>query len=117
MKFKKDLTPEEKAKPYSKYFYRKAAAPAPERIAAMDQPIDPSKALPIERISDLLNPGYGEVEAGWCVLPNGAGYVANHIPMPGVTVDMVTWWYAWHGLEASGTNSGGLRTFRHFDER
>ena len=85
--------------PIQSIFTGRRPAPAPERIAAMDQPIDPSKALPIERISDLLNPGYGEVEAGWCVLPNGAGYVANHIPMPGVTVDMVNWWYAWHGLE------------------
>jgi hypothetical protein len=97
--FKKDLTPEEKTKPYAKYFYREPFPPAPEKIAAMDKPIDPSKALPIEKINDLLNPGYHEVEAGWCVLPNGAGYVANYVPMPGVTVDMVNWWFAWHGLE------------------
>jgi hypothetical protein len=96
---KHDLTPEEKAKPYSKYFYKPPAPPAPERMAAMDRPIDPSKALPIEKINDLLNPGYFEVEAGWCILPNGVGYVANYIPMPGVTVDMVNWWMAWHSLE------------------
>lgn len=94
-----DLTPEEKAKPYSKYFYRRPAPPAPERLAAMEKPMDPSKALPIERINDLLNPGYLEVETGWCILPNGAGYVANHLPMPGVTVDMINWWFAWHSLE------------------
>ena len=96
---REELTPEEKAKPYSKYFYRKPAPPAPEKLAVMDKPIDPSKALPIERINDLLNPGYFEVEAGWCVLPNGAGYVANHTSMPGVTVDMINWWFAWHSLE------------------
>lgn len=98
-KFKKDLTPEEKAKPYSKYFYRKPVHPAPEKLAAMAVPIDPAKALPIEKINDLLDPGYHEVEAGWCVLPNGAGYIANLVPMPGVTVDMINWWFAWHGLE------------------
>ena len=97
--FKKDLTAEEKAKPYSKYFYRKPALPAPVRLAALERPIDPSKALPIEKINDLLNPGYFEVEAGWCVLPNGVGYVANHTKMPGVTVEMVNWWMAWHSLE------------------
>jgi hypothetical protein len=96
---RQDLTPEEKAKPYSKYFYRQPVTPPPERVAAMDKPIDPSKALPIERINDLLNPGYFEVEAGWCVLPNGAGYIANYTPMPGVTVDMINWWFAWHSLE------------------
>lgn len=96
---REDLTPEEKAKPYSKYFYRKPTPPSPERVAAMEKPIDPSKALPIDRINDLLNPGYFEVEAGWCVLPNGAGYVANYTPMPGVTVEMINWWMAWHSLE------------------
>jgi hypothetical protein len=95
----KDLTPEEKAKPYSKYFYRKIVPPAPERLAAMDKPMDPSKALPIERINDLLDPGYHEVEAGWCILPNGGGYIANRNVMPGVTVDMVDWWMAWYCLE------------------
>lgn len=97
--FQKDLTPDEKAKLYSKYFYRKPVQPAPERLAAMAVSIDPDKALPLERINDLLNPGYHEVEAGWCILPNGAGYIANRVPMPGVTVEMVNWWYAWHGLE------------------
>ena len=96
---KQDLTAEEKTKPYSKYFYRRPASPTLERVAAMDKPMDPSKALPIERINDLLNPGYHAVEAGWCILPNGAGYIANHTPMSGVTVDMVNWWFAWHSLE------------------
>jgi phloretin hydrolase len=97
--FKQDLTPDEKSKAYSKYFYRAPNPPAPERITAMDKPINPSKALPIEKINNLLNAGYDDVEAGWCILANGAGYVANYVPMPGVTVDMVNWWFAWHGLE------------------
>ena len=96
----KDLTPEEKTKQYSKYFYRPIVPPASERLAVIDKPMDPSKALPIEQINDLLNRGYHEVESGWCILPNGAGYVANHTPMPGVTVDMINWWMAWHGLES-----------------
>jgi phloretin hydrolase len=96
---KRDLTNEERAKSYSKYFYREIVPPKPESLAVMDRPMDPSKALPIERINDLLNPGYHEVESGWCILPNGSGYIANHTLMPGVTVDMVNWWMAWHGLE------------------
>ena len=61
--------------------------------------MDPSKALPIENINDLLDPGYHEVEAGWCALPQGGLYIANHRNMPGVTVDMVNWWFWWHSLE------------------
>ena len=97
--YARDLTAEEKAKPYAKYFYATPAPPPPERLAAMERPVDPANALPIENINDLLNPGYLEVESGWCILPNGAGYVANRTPMPGVTVDMVNWWMAWHSLE------------------
>jgi hypothetical protein len=96
----RDLTAEEKAKSYSRYFYRKIVAPTAERLAVMDKPLDPAKALPIERINDLLDPGYHDVESGWCILPNGAGYIANHTIMPGVNVDMVNWWMAWHGLES-----------------
>ena len=92
---KRDLTAAEKAKPYSKYYFRPIVPPSPEKVAAMDRPIDAAKALPIERINDLLDPGYHEVESGWCILPNGAGYVANHTLMPGVSVDMVNWWMAW----------------------
>lgn len=93
------LTPEEEAKPYSKYFYKDPAAPDAAALEKMDYPMDPSKALPIERINDLLDPGYHEVEAGWCALPQGGLYIANHMKMPGVTVDMVNWWFWWHSLE------------------
>lgn len=93
------LTAEEKAKPYAKYFYREVTPPDPDKLAKMDQPIDPSKALPIERINDLLKPGYLDVEIGWCIMPDGSGFIANHNLMPGVTVDMLKWWFAWHALE------------------
>ena len=97
----RDLTPEEKAKPYSKYFYQEPAPPAPElaRLLQDPKPIDPSDALPIERLNDLLNPGYLKVETGFCTLPNGGAYVAVNNKMPGVTADMVNWWFAWHALE------------------
>ncbi len=93
-----DLTDEEKTKSYAKYFYE-PAVPAPEKLALHEIPVAPEKALPVENLDELLNPGYFDVESGWCVLSNGAGYVANHTVMPGVTVDMVNWWFAWHSLE------------------
>ena len=95
----RDLTSEEEAKPYAKYYYRDPSPPDPEKDAAMEEPIDPGKALPIENLNEMLAPGYFEAETGWCVLPNGAGYIANHLFMPGVTVDMINWWFAWHSLE------------------
>jgi len=95
----RELTPEEEKKPYAKYFYRDLASPDPEAMAKMENPMDPSKALPIENINDLLDPGYHVVEAGWCALPQGGLYIANHLKMPGVTVDMINWWFWWHSLE------------------
>ena len=94
-----ELTPEEEAKPYAKYFYREITPPAPGALDCMQEPMDPAKALPIERLNDMLDPGYHEVEAGWCALPQGGLYVANHLKMPGVTVEMIDWWFGWHGLE------------------
>ncbi len=95
----RELTPEEEKKPYAKYFYRDPAPPEPEAMARMQNPMDPSKALPIENINDLLDPGYHDVEAGWCALPQGGLYIANHLKMPGVTVEMINWWFWWHSLE------------------
>lgn len=94
------LTEEEKEKAYSKYYYRAHAVPSIEKIALLKQPIESRQALPIERLNDLLHPGYREVETGWCVLPCGGAYVANHTFMPDVTIDMVNWWFAWHSLES-----------------
>ena len=94
-----ELTPEEEAKPYSKYFYKELTPPAPGALEKMEKPMDPAKALPIEELNKMLDPGYHEVEAGWCALPQGGLYVANLLKMHGVTVEMVDWWFGWHGLE------------------
>ena len=99
VEIKQDLTPEEKAKSYSKYFYRPPVDLPADILAELSKPADNSKALPLERISDLLKPGYLGIENGWCMLPNGGGFVANLVPMPGVTKDMFFWWLAWHSLE------------------
>lgn len=96
-----ELSLDEKSKPYAKYYDLQPAAPDADSLNMIQpgKPMDPGKALPIEAINNLLNPGYLEVETGYCVLPNGAGYVAVNTKMPGVTTDMVNWWFAWHSLE------------------
>jgi phloretin hydrolase len=97
----RELTPEEQAKPYSKYYFREHAGPTPElaAILADHKPIDSADALPIERRDDLLNPGHLKGQTGYCALPNGGAYVAVCHPMRGVTPEMINWWFAWHGLE------------------
>jgi hypothetical protein len=96
----RQLTPEEEAKPYAKYYHRPLTPPDADLISQIrpDEQIDPALALPPERISDLLDPGYHEVETGWCVMPNGSGYLAVHNRMHGVTVEMLDWWFWWHSM-------------------
>ncbi len=94
------LTPEEAKLPYAKYYYRPIAPPNPKLIEILKQgPMDPAKALKPENINDLLNPGYHEVETGYCIMPDGTGYAAINNVFPGSTVEMHNWWFAWHALE------------------
>ena len=97
----RELTPEEKTRPYAKYYYREHVGASPELARYLDnpRPMNATEALRIERMDDLLLPGYLPGETGFCTLPGGGAYVAVCHPMPGVTADMVNWWFAWHGLE------------------
>lgn len=93
------VTPAEMRSPEYKYFLRDMAQPDPDRYAQIErEPLSPDKATPIERMNDLFLPGYLPGEFGTCVLHNGTAVVANHLKMPGVTIEMVDWWFAWHGL-------------------
>ncbi|AGF56036.1 hypothetical protein B0P06_005707 [Clostridium saccharoperbutylacetonicum] len=97
---KKELTSEEEKRPYSKYFNQSIANPNEELLEILKKgPMDPSKAIMPEDIRHLLEAGYDEVETGYCILPNGTGYVAVNNKFPGVTLDMINWWFAWHALE------------------
>lgn len=94
------LTEEEKQKPYAKYFYMPYPNVPGDILSQMEQPLDPTKALLIEDRNDLLNPGYLPAEVGYCIMPDGSGYVASLTRMPGVTLEMLEWWFAWHGMES-----------------
>jgi hypothetical protein len=94
-----ELTPEEQARPFAKYFHDEIESPDPAHYAMMETPCDPAKAVTPEQINDLLNPGDLDVEIGWCNLPNGAGFIANKMVYPDITAEMIDWWFAWHPLE------------------
>lgn len=94
------LTQEELKRSYSSYMKRPITPPNPVLMDILNKgPMDPAKALHPENISELMNAGYSEVETGYCILPNGAGYVAVNNQFPGVTIEMLNWWFAWHALE------------------
>ena len=92
----KALSPEEEATPYSKYYYMEFPEPVDMLdFVANPRAIDPASALPIQRLNDMLNPGRLAAEVGYCVMPDGSGFVAENFWMPGVTVEMWQWWFAW----------------------
>jgi hypothetical protein len=96
----KELSELQKRSPCAKYVYRAPAQPNPVLMDILSKgPMDSSKALPVERINSLLEPGYHEIETGYCVMDNGVGYVAVNNVFPKCSVDMMKWWFAWHCLE------------------
>lgn len=79
------------------YLERPLTPPAPEILAAIDAgPIDSGAALALTDSDRLLDPAPLQPETGWCWLPDGVGYVAVRTEMPGVTGEMLDWWFDWH---------------------
>jgi phloretin hydrolase len=79
------------------YLSRPLTPPDPAVLEATERgPRDPRQALAAEDVDVLLDPAALPGECGWCVLPDGCGYVAMRTPMPGVTAAMVDWWFDWH---------------------
>lgn len=87
--------------PLERYLRRPMTRPEVEVMRAIESgPLDPRKALDLADVQRLLDPGELPGETGWCTLPEGVGYVAVRTPMPGVTGEMVDWWFDWHAREA-----------------
>ncbi len=96
------LSEAEKNNPISKFY---STEMAPQSQVLLDiitaGAMDPKDAITPEEVKTLLEPGYLESgENGYCIMANGAGYVAVNNHFPGVTLDMMKWWFAWHPLES-----------------
>lgn len=63
-------------------------------------PTDAADALLPRELVRLLEPGDLAVETGWCTMPDGVGFTAVRTPMPGITGEMLDWWFAWHPHDA-----------------
>jgi hypothetical protein len=59
-------------------------------------PIDPGDALMPAGMDRLLDPRELRTETGWCTLADGIAYAAVRTEMPGVTAEMVDWWFDWY---------------------
>lgn len=90
------LSPEERSLSYSKYYYTPYCAYPPLAWQCYSKSIDPKDALRPEDMELLCRPGYFDVEAGYCNMEDGTYYQARYIDMPGVTLEMIDWWFIWH---------------------
>ncbi len=91
------LSAEDAAKPYAPYYLRGRLSP-PTRVAAAvrpHHPMDPALAVRPEDVAKTVAPGFPEPKTGYCLLPDGTPYGCVVTKMPGVTLDMVTWWIPW----------------------
>ncbi|KAK8097308.1 phloretin hydrolase [Apiospora kogelbergensis] len=88
-------------KPYAKYFHEDLHIYS-DIVPAIKNPLTSEQVLPLKDISRLLEPAYFEEEEGkngWCALSDGTAYVASKTRFPGVTGDMIDWWFWWHSVE------------------
>ena len=93
------LTEREKQRSYVKYLEWPMKAPDPEQLEKTLKRIDPEQALRLENLNDMLRedrPG----DYGWCIFEDGSSYISTVTKMPGVTVEMLNWWFCWHGMES-----------------
>jgi len=83
-------------------YLRRPMAPPDARVLRTieEGPLDPARALALADLDRLLDPAELPGETGWCTLPDGCGYVAVSTAMPGVSGEMVDWWFDWHPREA-----------------
>jgi hypothetical protein len=97
---RRKLTVAEKKKLYAKYFDEELAQIPGEDLEKVNAgPVDPSIVTTVQKRDELMKPGYLDVETGYTALPDGSGFAATLVKMPGVTPEMIDWWFNWHPLE------------------
>jgi phloretin hydrolase len=103
-----ELSAEEKAMPLSQYYDLPLYGPGPRELQIIDaNPIDRSLAIPVENLTDLLQPeGYGKAEYGWCIMDDGSAYEALYAVYPTCTPKMLGWWFNWVNVPAKNQPEG-----------
>jgi len=80
---------------YQKYFDMPNAEVPKEIAAVLTDGGHITKTLFEDKNEILTNPEL-KYEAGYAAMPGGNWLVSMYCPMPGVTREMVDWWFWWH---------------------
>ena len=92
------VSKEEKALPYFKFYEQDMAKIPEEKLKVLESP-SKVEIVPFEQRnlflkgddSNYCQVGYGTAE-------NGVGFSCNETYMPGVTSEMLDWWFPWHSV-------------------
>lgn len=83
---------------YEKYL-REENQVIPEDMRAQIQMNGTATPLALPQVNRLLQEKNLQYEAGYVQLADGTYLVAMYCPMPGVTKEMIDWWFWWHPQE------------------
>lgn len=107
---RRPLFPEEEEMPLAKYFYNyPVKMPTPLEMQIIDAgPMKLEDAILPENFTDLLKPvGYDRVEMGYCMFPDGSGYVATYrVRPPHISGEMERWYRNWRNKKSKSMVPG-----------
>jgi hypothetical protein len=111
-----ELNPVEKNMPLAKYYYGYPVKDLPQEVKdeILDHPFDPAEAVQPEHFTDWLLPvgSYTKHENGYCMLPDGTGYIATYMKIPHeVDVKKMFWYLNWLNFhpKSQPEGTGNLR--------
>jgi hypothetical protein len=88
-------------KPYAKYWNPEMGPMQRQVQRALLHGAEAAElGFPVTDADQLLEPGYLPLENGFTRLENGQVFVAALTKMPGVTSEMIDWWFGWHYMES-----------------
>ena len=88
-------------KPYARHWNPDMGPMQAQAQRALEQGAEASElGFDLCQADQLLEPGYLPLENGVTRLPNGQVFVAVLTHMPGVTAQMIDWWFGWHYMES-----------------
>lgn len=103
------LFPEEEKMPLAKYYYNYPVyMPDEETLKALENPMPVEYAIKPENWLDLLTPtGYSPCETGYCMFPDGSGYVATYRVRPAsIPGEWERWYRNWRNLKSKSMVPG-----------
>ncbi len=99
MSGKVGVSQEEKSLPYFKYFEQPLAPIPQEKLDLLEKGPSQVPAVPFAQSGLFLSGQDGEYcQMGYGVAEDGTGFVCNQTYMPGVTGEMLDWWFPWHSV-------------------